>query len=328
MNLISKLSAREFSFSIVNPIVGLALLGLLGCDRAPEAQQRAAATTGASAAAAEPPSNVSPEAQATYADIEKALGLVPSFFKAFPEEAIGAAWDEFKGVELNPTSAIPPKYKELIGLAVAAQIPCRFCTYFHTKAAGLDGAQERELKEAVVMASITRQWSTVLNGMQTDEAQFRVELGKVIDYVKKPHAPQPAITVTDAPSAYRDMEATLGLVPGFFKQFPEPGIAGAWREFKTIQLNPHSALPGKYKELIGLAVAAQIPCRYCIVFHTETARLNGASETEIREAVAMASLTRHWSTFLNGTLTDEAVFRRETDQVIVNVRRKVQMATR
>jgi AhpD family alkylhydroperoxidase len=270
----------------------------------------------------------SPEAQAAYADIEKTLGLVPSFMKAFPEEAIGAAWDEFKAVQLNPASAIPPKYKELIGLAVAAQIPCRYCSYFHSRAAGLDGAVERELKEAVVMAGITRQWSTVLNGMQTDESQFRAELGKVIDYVKRPHAQQPAITVIDATSAYRDMEATLGLVPGFFKQFPEVGIAGAWREFKTIQLNPHSALPGKYKELIGLAVASQIPCRYCIVFHTEAARLNGASEAEIREAVAMASLTRHWSTFLNGMLTDETVFRRETDQAVANVRRKMQVAVR
>jgi AhpD family alkylhydroperoxidase len=270
----------------------------------------------------------SPEAQATYADIEKTLGLVPSFLRAFPEEAIGAAWDEFKAVQLNPASAISPKYKELIGLAVAAQIPCRYCSYFHTKAAELNGASERELKEAVVMAGITRQWSTMLNGLQTDEAQFRAELGRVIDYVKKPHAPQAEIVVFNAPSAYRDMESTLGLVPWFFKQFPEAGIAGAWREFKTIQLNPHSALPGKSKELIGLAVASQIPCRYCIVFHTEAARLNGATDPEIREAVAMASLTRHWSTFLNGMLTDEAVFRRETDQAIANVRKKIQVAAR
>jgi AhpD family alkylhydroperoxidase len=270
-----------------------------------------------------------PTAQATYADIEKTLGLVPSFMRAFPREAIGAAWDEFKGVQLNPASAISPKYKELIGLAVAAQIPCRYCIYFHSKVAeGLDGASDRELTEAVVMASITRQWSTVLNGLQTDEAQFRAELGRVIDYVKKPHAPQAEIVVFNAPSAYRDMESTLGLVPWFFKQFPEAGIAGAWREFKTIQLNPHSALPGKSKELIGLAVASQIPCRYCIVFHTEAARLNGATDPEIREAVAMASLTRHWSTFLNGMLTDEAVFRRETDQAIANVRKKIQVAAR
>jgi AhpD family alkylhydroperoxidase len=285
----------------------------------------------ARAAHAEEKAATSPEAQATYADIKKTLGLVPSFLRAFPEEAIAAAWEELKTVQLNPASAIPPKYKELIGLAVAAQIPCRYCTYFHTKVAGLDGASERELKEAVVMAGITRQWSTVLNGMQIDETKFRLELGKIVDYAKKPHAPQqqqPAAAVTDAASAYRDMEATLGLVPGFLRQFPEAGIAGAWRELKAVQLNPHSALPGKYKELVGLAVASQIPCRYCIVFHTEVARLNGATDAEIREAVAMASLTRHWSTFLNGTLMDETVFRHETDQVIANVRKKTQMAAR
>ncbi len=304
------LYARSLSLALAS--LSLALLLTCAPSRAAHAQERA----------------LSPEAQATYADIEKTLGLVPSFLKAFPEEAIGAAWDEFKAVQLNPSSAIPPKYKELIGLAVAAQIPCRYCSYFHTKAAGLAGAEERELKEAVVMAGITRQWSTVLNGVQTDEGQFRAELGKVIDYLRTPHPDQRLVAVSDAPSAYRDMEVTLGLVPSFFKQFPEAGISGAWREFKTIQLNPHSALPGKYKELIGLAVAAQIPCRYCIVFHTEAAHLNGASDDEIREAVAMASLTRHWSTFLNGMLTDEAVFRRETDQVVANIRRKTQVAAR
>jgi hypothetical protein len=56
--------------------------------------------------------------------------------------------------------------------------------------------------------------------------------------------------------------------------------------------------------------------------------LNGAGDVEIREAVAMASITRHWSTFLNGTLTDEAVFRRETDQAIANVRKKMQVAAK
>src|SRR5712675_689619 len=36
-----------------------------------------------------------------------------------------------------------------------------------------------------------------------------------------------------AQAAYRDIEQTLGLVPTFFKLFPEAGIAGAWAEFKA-----------------------------------------------------------------------------------------------
>ena len=119
-----------------------------------------------------------------------------------------------------------------------------------------------------------------------------------------------------ATAAYKDMEATLGIVPGFFKAFPESGIAGAWAEFKTVQLNPATKLSGKTKELIGLAVAAQIPCTYCVYFHTAAAKAIGASDDEIREAVAMAAISRHWSTVLNGMQTELAAFKSDTDTVL------------
>jgi AhpD family alkylhydroperoxidase len=119
-----------------------------------------------------------------------------------------------------------------------------------------------------------------------------------------------------AGATYKDIEATLGIVPGFFKTFPESGIAGAWAEFKGFQLNPATKLSIKTKELIGLAVAAQIPCAYCVYFHTAVARANGATDDEIREAVAMASITRHWSTVLNGMQIDLATFKRDTDTVL------------
>jgi AhpD family alkylhydroperoxidase len=119
-----------------------------------------------------------------------------------------------------------------------------------------------------------------------------------------------------AQAAYRDIEQTLGSVPTFFKMFPEVGIAGAWAEFKSVQLNPKTALNGKTKELIGLAVSAQIPCQYCIYFHTAAAKLNGATDEEVREAVAMASIARHWSTVLNGMQVDLTGFKQETDTVL------------
>jgi len=120
----------------------------------------------------------------------------------------------------------------------------------------------------------------------------------------------------NAADTYRDIQQTLGTVPSFFKLFPEAGIAGAWTEFKSVQLNPETKLSGKEKELIGLAVAAQIPCSYCVYFHSEAAKLNGASDQEIQEAVAMAAITRHWSTVLNGMQVDPAAFKQETDTVL------------
>ena len=119
-----------------------------------------------------------------------------------------------------------------------------------------------------------------------------------------------------ATAAYKDMQATLGMVPSFFKAFPEAGIAGAWDEFKTVQLSNTTKLDGKTKQLIGLAVSAQIPCVYCIYFHTQAAKANGATDEEIREAVAMAAITRHWSTELNGMQIDLAAFKAETDAVL------------
>ena len=117
-------------------------------------------------------------------------------------------------------------------------------------------------------------------------------------------------------AAIQDIQKTLGFVPQFFTKFPESALPGAWEEMKTLQLNPHTVLAGKTKELIGLGVAAQIPCKYCIFAHTEFAKLNGATDAEIHEAIAMASLTRDLSTMLNGMQVDEPQFRRDIDHVV------------
>ncbi len=141
-------------------------------------------------------------------------------------------------------------------------------------------------------------------------------------------APMALAEDMSAQSTYKDIEKTLGTVPSFFKLFPESGIAGAWAEFKSIQLNPKTKLDGKTKELIGLAISAQIPCHYCIYFHTAAAKANGASDEEIREAVAMSAIVRHWSTVLNGMQVDFAGFKRETDMVLKMAGEKAKSASK
>ena len=127
-----------------------------------------------------------------------------------------------------------------------------------------------------------------------------------------------------ATAAYKDIQATLGSVPDMFKTLPDVAVAGAWAEIKGVQLNPKTALDGKTKELMGLAVAAQIPCQYCIYFHTEAARLNGATDEEIKETIAMAAIVRQWSTILNGSQVDLATFKKQTDDVFAAVKAKSQ----
>jgi AhpD family alkylhydroperoxidase len=274
-----------------------------------------------------------PDARAALADIERTFGFVPSFFKAFPEEGIAGSWEEFKNVQLNPKSAVPGKYKELMGLAVAAQIPCEYCTYFHTKAAKANGASDREIKEAVAMGSIVRHWSTYLNGAQIDDALFKKELDQIVQNLKagSGKAPPPAIAVTDASSARADIQATFGFVPTFFKTFSDDGVAGAWKEMKmkNVQLSPNTAIPPKYKEMIGLAVAAQIPCRYCVAFHTAAlTQLLGANQAEVSETLAMAAIVRHWSTFMNGVQLDLPTFKKEVDRALSGPGKKAPHASR
>lgn len=112
---------------------------------------------------------------------------------------------------------------------------------------------------------------------------------------------------------FRDIQATLGVVPGFFRAFPEAGLPGAWAEFKQIQVAENTKLSPKVKQLIGLAVSAQVPCSYCVYFHTEVAKAYGATPDEIKEAVALAAISRHWSTVLNGMAIDMTTFRAEVD---------------
>lgn len=262
------------------------------------------------------------------ADIQKTFGFVPQFLGKLPEPMLPGAWEELKTLQLNPSTALGGKTKELIGLGVAAQVPCRYCIVAHTEFARLNGATEAELGEAIGMAAITRHWSTFLNGIQTDEARFRGEIAKIIENVKKPGPAKAPVKVVDGASALAEVTQLLGHAPEFLQKFPAVARAGAWRQMRDLQMNPKTAVSGKDKELIGLAVASQVPCNFCIIAHTEFARLNGATEAEINEAVAMAALTRNMSTMLNGLMLDEPQFRRDVDRLVKGAKAASKAASR
>jgi len=114
-----------------------------------------------------------------------------------------------------------------------------------------------------------------------------------------------------AAAAVEDIENTLGGVPSFLKAFPNAALPGAWSELKAVEFSDQTALPPKVKALIGVAVAAQIPCQYCVWADTQTARQFGATDEEIAEAVTVAALTRHWSTFFYGMQVDLETFKQE-----------------
>ena len=88
----------------------------------------------------------------------------PEYFKeTLPNQALKPFWDEYLAI-MNPTGALDAKTKQLIALGVAAQIPCVYCVYGHTKLAKAAGATDAQIKEAIATAALVRFNSTMLNG--------------------------------------------------------------------------------------------------------------------------------------------------------------------
>jgi AhpD family alkylhydroperoxidase len=118
---------------------------------------------------------------------------------------------------------------------------------------------------------------------------------------------------------YKQIEGLFGLVPVMFKSLPDSSLELEWQLFNRVQFD-EGAIPNKYRELIGVAISAITKCRYCSFYHTELARLNGATEAEIEDAVHFAKSSSGWSTYLNGLQVDYEVFKEEVLQACEHVR--------
>src|SRR5262249_43713193 len=156
--------------------------------------------------------------------------------------------------ELNKNTALDGKTKDLIGLAIAAQMPSRLTAWSYSKCGRASGATEAQLHEAVVLSAMTRHWSTFFNGMQLDEGKYRADIARLRDNVTKAMAsgakPPAPLAITDAASVYKDVQQSFGFVPDFMKRFPAEALPGAWLALRDVEMNPSTAIPSKVKSLI------------------------------------------------------------------------------
>ncbi len=116
-----------------------------------------------------------------------------------------------------------------------------------------------------------------------------------------------------------EIKQAFGNIPSWVDELPPSALEGFWTTMRDLQL-AETAIPNKYKELIGLGVSGATRCKYCTLFHTEAAKLFGATDEEIREAAMMAGHTMAASTFLNAMQVDYDTFKRETLDAIAYVR--------
>ena len=111
------------------------------------------------------------------------FGLVPSMFKAVPDDTLELEWRLFKKVQFDD-GPIPNKYRELIGVAISAITKCRYCTVYHSEIAKPNGATEAEIEDALHYAKSSAGWSTYINGLQIDYDQFRNEVLQACEHVR------------------------------------------------------------------------------------------------------------------------------------------------
>lgn len=123
------------------------------------------------------------------------------------------------------------------------------------------------------------------------------------------------MTIVTSTTIFEEIQDTLGLVPTWIEEVPEAALPSLWGMMRDFYL-AETVIPNKYKELIGIAVAGATRCKYCVLFHTESARLFGATDEEIGEASYMGGFTMLASTFVNATQVDYERFRRETMDIV------------
>ena len=112
----------------------------------------------------------------------------------------------------------------------------------------------------------------------------------------------------------QEMENTFGSFPGFFNGVPQDVMVQMWPIMKKYIFG-QSAIPPKYREMIGLAVAATLKCPYCEVFHRGAAKMNGATDEELTEVAAITGQTAFWSSVLHTQNYDINTFMKEFQDI-------------
>lgn len=103
--------------------------------------------------------------------------------------------------------------------------------------------------------------------------------------------------------------------PKFFSEtYPSHSLGPAMQWYGSLG-GEGAELDAVTRELVMLGVSAQVPCDYCVYAHSKNARAAGATEAQIREAVAAAAAVRMWSTVLNGMNYDYTAFTSEIDKM-------------
>lgn len=128
-------------------------------------------------------------------------------------------------------------------------------------------------------------------------------------------------------AAKADIIATLGPNAIELQTLPDAFLASTWWQERAWLVDNKATIPPKDRALIGLAVSSQIPCAYCIYADTSDARVFGATDEEIKEAIMFAAMTREGSTIVNGNMVNLDEFKKAIDEGAAAMREAMKTET-
>lgn len=104
------------------------------------------------------------------------LQFIPALVGLARTEA--EAFLAFNHAAQRSDGAIPPKYRELISLAVALTTQCAYCLDVHTKAAVKAGATREEVAETALVAAAVRAGGTLGHALLALRLFDEADLGR------------------------------------------------------------------------------------------------------------------------------------------------------
>ena len=96
-------------------------------------------------------------------NIEAEYGRAPLIFKRMAERPEVLISHLLYKSTVTGTSALEPKYVELISMAVGAALKCQHCTSYHLQAAVKKGASREEILEVILIAGLISNSSVLAN---------------------------------------------------------------------------------------------------------------------------------------------------------------------
>lgn len=187
------------------------------------------------------------------------------------------AWRNFSR-KVFEAGALDAKTKQLIAVAVAHVTQCPYCIKAHTPQAMRKGASKEEIMEAIWVAAAGR-----ASGAYT-HASIAIE----------------------AMDGNAEVQLYPTVTPEMARKKADlaPTQVEAWRTFSNAVFKA-GALDEKTKQLIALGVSHVTQCTNCIKGHTKTAKMKGASNEQMMEAIWVASEMRAGAAYAHGSIAME-----------------------